>query len=328
MGRKPRRGLDFFPLDVHTFSDIKIRKLVKYQGGKAFTVYALLLCIIYKDGYYTRWDEELPFIISEQTGFEEAYILEVLKSCMNIGLLDKELYASHKILSSRGIQERYQKICKIAKRKCDIEEYSLISSEEMGISSEEMGINSEEMGINSEKMPQRKEKKSKVKKSSSTIKKNPPPSPPPIFASLSEEVEVMLADEQWVNSIRSQFNGMRITDLKGWLAYWANHCTAEGKNCHESLADAKSHFNRYLRIKWEEHQKKVGKKTAVSARDAASAREREERRMIQEAEYKRMNENSITWEEYQRQKKLGILPTTPPNNQNHNNHHEPTKSTI
>lgn len=322
MGRKPRRGLDFFPLDVHTFSDIKIRKLVKYQGGKAFTVYALLLCIIYKDGYYTRWDEELPFIISEQTGFEEAYILEVLNSCMNIGLLDKDLYESHKILSSSGIQERYQEICKIAKRKCDIEEYSLISSEEMGISSEEMGIsseemgiNSEEMGINSEKMPQRKEKKSKVKKSSSTIKKNPSSPPPPIFASLSEEVEVMLADEQWVNSIRSQFNGMRMADLKGWLAYWANHCTAEGKNCHENLADAKSHFNRYLRIKWEEHQKKVGKKTAVRAKDAASAREREEQRIMREQEYERSRKNAITWEEYLRQKELGILPTTPPNNQ-------------
>lgn len=323
MGRKPRRGLDFFPLDVHTFSDIKIRKLVKYQGGKAFTIYALLLCIIYKDGYYTRWDEELPFIISEQSGFEEAYIREVLNSCMNIGLLDKDLYASHNILSSSGIQERYQEICKIAKRKCDIEEYSLISSEEtvisseeIGISSEEMGINSEEMGINSEKMPQRKEKeskgkKSKEKKSSSTIKKNPPSSSPS-FASLSEEVEVMLADEQWVNSIRSQFNGMRMADLKGWLAYWANHCTAEGKNCHENLADAKSHFNRYLRIKWEEHQKKVGKINAVRAKDAASAREREEQRIMREQEYERSRKNAITWEEYLRQKELGILPTTQP----------------
>lgn len=321
MGRKPRRGLDFFPLDVHTFSDIKIRKLVKYQGGKAFTVYALLLCIIYKDGYYTRWDEELPFIISEQTGFEEAYILEVLYSCMNIGLLDKDLYESHKILSSRGIQERYQEICKISKRKCDIDEYSLISfeemginSEEMGISSEETGINSEEMGINSEKMPQRKEKKSKVKKSSSTIKKNPPSSPP-IFASLSEEVKVMLADEQWIASICAQYKGLRTDVLQGWLVYWANHCTAEGKNCHENIADAKSHFNRYLRIKWEEHQKKVGKINAVRERDAKAAREREEQRIMREQEYERSRKNAITWEEYLRQKELGILPTTPPNNQ-------------
>lgn len=321
MGRKPRRGLDFFPLDVHTFSDIKIRKLVKYQGGKAFTIYALLLCIIYKDGYYTRWDEELPFIISEQSGFEEAYILEVLYSCMNIGLLDKELYESHKILSSRGIQERYQEICKIAKRKCDIEEYSLISSEETGISSEEicisseeMGINSEEMCINSEKMPQRKEKKSKVKKSSSTIKKNPPSSPP-IFASLSEEVAAMMEDTQWIESIRSQFKGMRMADLQGWLSYWANHCTAEGKNSHESLADAKSHFHRYIRIKYEEHQRNVSKQTAVRKRDAEAAREREEQRIRQKQEYERSRKNAITWEEYLRQKELGILPTTQSNNQ-------------
>ena len=74
MGRNRKTGLDYFPFDVDTFQDIKIRKLIKYQSGKAVTVYALLLCLIYKGGYYMRWDEELPFIISEQTGFEEAYI--------------------------------------------------------------------------------------------------------------------------------------------------------------------------------------------------------------------------------------------------------------
>ena len=77
MGRNKKNGLDYFPFDIDLFQDIRIRKLIKYQSGKAVTVYALLLCIIYKDGYYMKWDKELPFIISEQTGFEEAYILEV-----------------------------------------------------------------------------------------------------------------------------------------------------------------------------------------------------------------------------------------------------------
>lgn len=299
MGRKARRGLDFFPMDVHTFSDIKIRKLVKYQGGKAFTVYALLLCIIYKEGYYTRWDEELPFIISEQSGYEEAYILEALKSCMNIGLLDKQLYTEHKILSSVGIQERYREICKISKRKCGISEYSLISSEETGISSEEIGINSEEipisseeMGINSEKMPQRKEKERKKKKSSSTIKKTP--SPPPSFASLSEEVEAMLADTEWLDSVCKQYKNLRQEDLRGWIMYWANHCTAEGKTCHESLPDAKSHFNRYLRIKWEEHLKKQQKQTATRNRDAEASKQRELERQRREQEYNRMKESAAS----------------------------------
>lgn len=142
MGRNRKMGLDYFPFDIDTFQDIKIRKLIKYQGGKAITIYALLLCFIYKDGYYMRWDKELPFIISEQTGFEEAYISEVIKSCLTLGLFSKELFDTEQVLTSKGIQSRYRDICKQIKRKCDFSEYSLISSEEISVSSEEKPINS------------------------------------------------------------------------------------------------------------------------------------------------------------------------------------------
>lgn len=165
MGRNRKTGLDYFPFDVDTFQDIKIRKLIKYQSGKAVTVYALLLCLIYKGGYYMRWDEELPFIISEQTGFEEAYIQEVIKSCMVLGLFSKELFDKERVLTSKGIQERYRDICKQINRKCDFVKFSLISSEEKPISSEEIGISSEEKPINSEKSTQKKRKgKEKEKK--------------------------------------------------------------------------------------------------------------------------------------------------------------------
>lgn len=110
MGRNRKVGLDYFPMDVDFFQDIRIRKLIKYQGGKAVTVYALLLCIIYKQGYYVRWNDELPFIISEQTGFEEAYIQEVFKCCLIVGLFSKELYDSDKVITSKGIQKRWIKL--------------------------------------------------------------------------------------------------------------------------------------------------------------------------------------------------------------------------
>lgn len=163
MGRNKRMGLDYFPFDVDFFQDIKIRKLIKRQGGKAVTVYALLLCYIYKCGYYMRWDEELPFIVSEQTGFDEAYIQEVINSCLSLGLFSAELHAEDGVLTSKGIQERYQKICTDCRRVCEIREYSLISSEEKGISSEEMPISSEEMGINSEETPISSEKSTQSK---------------------------------------------------------------------------------------------------------------------------------------------------------------------
>ena len=172
MGRNKKTGLDYFPFDIDTFQDIKIRKLIKYQSGKAVTVYALLLCLIYKSGYYMRWDDELPFIISEQTGFEEAYISEVIKSCMVLGLFSKKLFDEYGIVTSPGIQERYRDICRQIKRKCDFTEFSLISSEEMPIFSEEIPVSSEEKPINPEEMQQRKIKEKEKKE-------NIPPSNPP-----------------------------------------------------------------------------------------------------------------------------------------------------
>ncbi len=175
MARKAKKGLGYFPMDIDIFSDLKIRKLIKYQGGKAITVYALLLCSIYKEGYYMRWDSELPFVCSELTGFDEAYISEVIKSCLALGLFSSEIFNRHKVLTSRGIQERYERICSQCRRVCDIDEYGLISSEEMPISSEEMPISSEEMPISSEEMPISSEEmpQSKVNK-----RKYIPPTPP------------------------------------------------------------------------------------------------------------------------------------------------------
>ena len=180
MARPSKQGLSYFPFDIDFFSDLKVRKLIKYQGGKAATVYTLLLCNIYKEGYYMRWDEELPFAISEQTGFEEAYIREVIKCCLVVGLISKEMFESSKILTSKGIQERFVDICKKTKRKYDINEFSLVNSEETGVYSEETMVcteetlvNSEETGVYSDK---RKEKKRKGKKKEEN---NNSPLPPP-----------------------------------------------------------------------------------------------------------------------------------------------------
>ena len=203
MGRRVKKGLDYFPLDVDFFQDIKIRKLIRCQGGKALTVYIALLCNIYKEeGYYIRWDNDLPFIISEQTGYEDGYVHEVLRNCVALGLFDKALFESEKIYTSRSIQERYRESCGSSKRRSGIEEYCLLPENGEGneasdpkkkgktepekagrgfISSEEIAINSEEMRINSEEMPISSEEmriNSEETPISSEEKEKFPPHPP------------------------------------------------------------------------------------------------------------------------------------------------------
>lgn len=143
MARPIKRGLDYFPLDIDFFNDIKVRKLIKYQGGKAVAVYTHLLCNIYRNGYYLVWDDELPFIISEVTGYDEAYIQEAIKCCMNIGLFSKKLFDEERIITSKGIQSRYEMVCKSGNKKAIVSEYNLVSSEETPVKSEETPVKSE-----------------------------------------------------------------------------------------------------------------------------------------------------------------------------------------
>lgn len=103
----------------------------------------------------------MPFIVSEQTGFEEAYIREVINSCLIIDLFSKELFETEKIITSEGIQKRFQTICLLSRRVCHIEEYNLISSEENLLFPEEIEPDSEEKPINSVKSTQRKGKERK-----------------------------------------------------------------------------------------------------------------------------------------------------------------------
>lgn len=128
MPRPIKYGLDFFNLDVDFYQDIKVRKLVRSQGGKAIAVYVLLLGFTYKNGYYMRWDPELPFIISEITGFEEVYIQEAIKYCLSVGLFSKELFEKEGVLTSEEIQENYSRVS--ARRSSSIKEYSLLSAED------------------------------------------------------------------------------------------------------------------------------------------------------------------------------------------------------
>ena len=131
MPRPIKYGLDFFNLDVDFYQDIKVRKLVRSQGGKAIAVYVLLLGFTYKNGYYMRWDPELPFIISEITGFEEVYIQEAIKYCLSVGLFSKELFEKEGVLTSKEIQENYREVS--ARRAYSIKDYSLISASKMGV---------------------------------------------------------------------------------------------------------------------------------------------------------------------------------------------------
>lgn len=259
MSRPNKTGLSYFPMDVDLFQDIRIRKLIKYQSGKAITVYALLLCHIYQRGYYMRWDEELPFIISEQTGFEEAYILEVIRSCMTLGLFSKKLYDDEQIITSKGIQERYLYICKLLKRRVSITEYLLIDEEKELVTSQETGVISgktpvisEETALNSVKMQQKKRKEKEIKEISLSRDKEKFPPPEVLDKTLSECYDELSCDRSWIeivtmNTRNSGHKDFTIDMFGMYLKRFFEKLQNEGEE-RKSPKDAKSHFSRWLNI--------------------------------------------------------------------------------
>ena len=127
MARPTKRGLDYFPLDVHFYNDIKVRKLIRSQGGKAVAIYTLLLCFIYENGYCVSGDKDFVFFISEILGFEETYIQQVINNCVSLGLLDKDMFEKEGVLTSRSIQERYLAVRRLARnRKFVITDFNLV----------------------------------------------------------------------------------------------------------------------------------------------------------------------------------------------------------
>ncbi|MBD5384885.1 DUF4373 domain-containing protein [bacterium] len=241
MARTIKKGLDYFPFDVDFFQDIRIRKLIKYQGGKAVTVYALLLCTIYKNGYYAEWDKELPFIISEQSGYTEAYIQEVIDCCMNIGLLSKELFESAKVLTSKGIQERYRNICKASRRSGMIKEYNLLSAEEQ----EAQAPNPQPPEVNRHNpAPASFKKETKPNPKPKTIPEAPAPAPsapPKYISNIEEEVAEMKRSVQWKESVCIRFN-IDTEKVDFFLSDFALKCNKQ----HNSMQDARSHFCYWL----------------------------------------------------------------------------------
>ena len=173
MARPTKQGLDYFPLDVDFFQDLKIRKIIRVYGDSATSILICILCMIYKDnGYYIKWDEDTAFIISEILNSDEEKISLVVSKAIEVDFFNKEVFSKFSILTSRAIQKRFQLIVKNSKLKRSKIEYNLnllgVNTEEMGKSSEETPITSEETPITSEestqsKVKERKEKKSKVK---------------------------------------------------------------------------------------------------------------------------------------------------------------------
>lgn len=112
MARRRQEGNLFFRLDVDFFSDKKIKILKARYGTDGITLYLYLLCEIYKTGYYLKVDEDFEFIISDDLNMDCNKVKQVLNFLLERSLFNDKLFQSDKVLTSAGIQRRYQGMVK------------------------------------------------------------------------------------------------------------------------------------------------------------------------------------------------------------------------
>nr|WP_320058807.1 DUF4373 domain-containing protein [uncultured Bacteroides sp.] len=107
-GRPAKQGIDYFPIDVGFFTDVKVRKISRACGASSTSILICLLCNIYKDdGYYILWDEDLPFVIADTVGVSEGAVKEVLLKALQVEFFSRDMYEKYNILTSNGIQKRF-----------------------------------------------------------------------------------------------------------------------------------------------------------------------------------------------------------------------------
>ena len=132
MARPRKRGLDYFPLDVNVFDDDKLFDVQSEYGPLGETVYLRLVCLVYKNGYYFKFEsiDKLAAMVIRSIGSRwvesKREIADIINFLIECGLFSKR-FAEMNILTSKGIQTRFKAA---TERRCSgIVEYSLIDGD-------------------------------------------------------------------------------------------------------------------------------------------------------------------------------------------------------
>jgi len=163
MARLNKTGIDYFPFDVDFFQDEKIQFASARFGLKGEVIAIRLLCKIYRNGYYTEWNDDTALLFAKGVGdgCQHSCVKDVVYELLKRGFFDLSIFERFGILTSRGIQNRYFEATKRYQKVEAISEFLLVDVSEMNnvnINSINVNINSENDDINSQKKREGKEK--------------------------------------------------------------------------------------------------------------------------------------------------------------------------
>ena len=110
MGRPISNGARYFPLDVDFATDPKVRTLRARHGAEGVMCYIYLLCAVFREGYAIKYDDDLVCALSLDVGVPEEKVKELVAFFADRGLVDADVLSKYNVLTSHGIQKRFQEI--------------------------------------------------------------------------------------------------------------------------------------------------------------------------------------------------------------------------
>ena len=132
MARPRKEGLDYFPLDVDFFNDEKITAIAGEFGLKGEITAIKLLCAIYRNGYFTVWNELLKFkLLKDLPGVSADLFESIVNRLVLWGFFDKALFDSASILTSKSMQRTWVKLTSYVGHDFLTSEFNLIKDEKI-----------------------------------------------------------------------------------------------------------------------------------------------------------------------------------------------------
>ena len=132
MARPKKDGLLYFSFDTDFFyADNRIKALRARYGSDGLIFYIYLLTEIYRNGYYLVWNMDSEDNALGELNLSDGFIKQVMEFLVNRSLLTSILVNSDTIITSPGIQKRFQEAVKTLKRDIFVfEEVWLLDKEE------------------------------------------------------------------------------------------------------------------------------------------------------------------------------------------------------
>lgn len=236
-----KQGFSYYNVDTDRYQDIRIKRLKKDFGCSGISVYDYILCEIYRvRGCFIAWDESTAFDVAEYFGLKETLVNEIVNYCCVVGLFDRELLISERVLTSLSIQTRFIEMNKRAKRN-DFkipEEYAILPEESIKLPEESKETHAVCRKVKKRKGKERKKEKERITDYSET--------------SLADCFDCLSKDDIWIepvimNTRSSGYSNFSPTNFHSYLKSFFAKLQNEGETV-KSAKDAKAHFARWLNI--------------------------------------------------------------------------------